>query len=371
MVYDSDFYTTRRVGSSYTRPTISSYTVTTPLRYSGVPRLDTFTTTTTTYRTPMPYVAHKRIVPLTGFATSPSRVTVSPVRVYGSPVRVLRSPVRVLGSPIRVISSPIRTVVRAVRSPVRVISSPARVVTIRSSYLRPSIVNKEFDRIERKYRASPVSSAIEQYYNSPSYLEFEDEKREIRNSSALLLRQLNDPVPRLMGPSLQTATPVAEPNPKRWVYDPFSHHKNSETYVKNTITDPLRSVARDIEAMARYHSPASRYVEYVLLDDILWRYTYYVDEDGKNHLASTRIIGSQAYPKTKPRIYNYDTARVGREVNVMSHYKANRSQAKSDVEEVIAGYRRKLLLSRLIRNAKLSLMLYEKWNQSKHNKNKK
>ena len=54
---------------------------------------------------------------------------------------------------------------------------------------------------------------------------------------------------------------------------------------------------------------------------------------GKNHLASTRIIGSQAYPKTKPRIYNYDTARVGREVNVMSHYKANRSQAKSDVEE--------------------------------------
>lgn len=28
MVYDSDFYTTRRVGSSYTRPTISSYTVT-------------------------------------------------------------------------------------------------------------------------------------------------------------------------------------------------------------------------------------------------------------------------------------------------------------------------------------------------------
>lgn len=54
---------------------------------------------------------------------------------------------------------------------------------------------------------------------------------------------------------------------------------------------------------------------------------------GKNHLASTRIIGSQAYPKTKPRIYNYDTARVGREVNVMSHYKSNRTQAKADVDE--------------------------------------
>uniref|UniRef100_A0A1Q3FV37 Uncharacterized protein n=1 Tax=Culex tarsalis TaxID=7177 RepID=A0A1Q3FV37_CULTA len=311
MVYESDFYTTRRAGSHYARPTISSYTVTTPLRYSGVPRFDTITTTTTTYRTPMPYVAHRRIVPVSRFASSPARVLYSPVRVLGSSVRVY-------GSPVRVISSPVRTVVRAVRSPVRVITSPARIVTVRPSYLRPSILNKEFDRIERKYRASSaVSSALEQYYNSPSYLDFEDEKREIRNSSAMLLRQLNDPVPRVMAPQVQASGPAAEPNLKKWVYDPFSSHNkyNSDTYVKSTITDPLRSVARDIEAMARYHSPASRYV-------------------GKNHLASTRIIGSKAYPKTKPRIYNYDTARVGREVNVMSHYSANRSQAKSDVDEV-------------------------------------
>uniref|UniRef100_A0AAG5CX42 Uncharacterized protein n=1 Tax=Anopheles atroparvus TaxID=41427 RepID=A0AAG5CX42_ANOAO len=326
MVYESDFYTTRRVGSSYTRPTISSYTVTTPLRYSGASRYNTITTTTTTtYRTPMPYVAHKRLVPGTRVGTSPPRIVVSPLRVLGSPVRVIHSPVRMYGSPVRT--------VRAVRSPARVIVSPARIVTIRSPYLRPSIINKEFDRIERKYRASPVSSALEQYYNSPSYLEFEDEKRDIRNSTALLLRQLNDPVPRMLAPVAQAAP---EPNPKKWVYDPFSAHNrlNSDTYVKSHITDPIRSVRNDIEAMARYHSPASRYVEYVLLDDILWRYTYYVDEDGKNHLASTRIIGSQAYPKTKPRIYNYDTAKVGKDVNVMSYYKSNRTQAKADVEEV-------------------------------------
>lgn len=211
MVYESDFYTTRRVGSSYTRPTISSYTVTTPVRYSGVPR------------------------------------------------------------------------------------------------------------------------------------EFEDEKRDIRNSTALLLRQLNDPVPRMMAPIAQAAP---EPNPKKWVYDPFSTHNrlNSDTYVKSHITDPIRSVRNDIEAMARYHSPASRYV-------------------GKNHLASTRIIGSQAYPKSKPRIYNYDTARVGKDVNVMSYYKSNRTQAKADVEEVIASYRRKLLISTLIRNAKRTLMLYQNQNK--------
>ncbi|EGK96901.1 AGAP013481-PA [Anopheles gambiae str. PEST] len=357
MVYESDFYSTRRVGSSYTRPTISSYTVTTPLRYSGVPRFNTITTTTTTYRTPMPYVAHKRLVPVTRVVTSPPRIVVSPMRVLGSPVRVISSPVRVLGSPMRT--------VRAIRSPARVIVSPARVVTIRSPYLRPSIINKEFDRIERKYRASPVSSALEQYYNSPSYLEFEDAKSDIRNSTALLLRQLNDPVPRLMAPIAQAAP---EPNPKKWVYDPFSTHNrlNSDTYVKSHITDPIRSVRNDIEAMARYHSPASRYVEYVLLDDILWRYTYYVDEEGKNHLASTRIIGSQAYPKTKPRIYNYDTAKVGKDVNVMSYYKSNRTQAKADVEEVIASYRRKLLISTLIRNAKRTLMLLQSRNRRRH-----
>ncbi|KFB44142.1 hypothetical protein ZHAS_00011979 [Anopheles sinensis] len=263
------------------------------------------TTTTTTYRTPMPYVAHKRLVPVTRVVSSPPRVLVSPLRVLGSPVRVVHSPVRVYGTPVRT--------VRAVRSPARVIVSPARIVTIRSPYLRPSIINKEFDRIERKYRASPVSSALEQYYNSPSYLEFEDEKRDIRNSTALLLRQLNDPVPRMLAPVAQAAP---EPNPKKWVYDPFSTHNrlNSDTYVKSHITDPIRSVRNDIEAMARYHSPASRYV-------------------GKNHLASTRIIGSQAYPKTKPRIYNYDTAKVGKDVNVMSYYKSNRTQAKADVEE--------------------------------------
>uniref|UniRef100_A0A182HT73 Uncharacterized protein n=1 Tax=Anopheles arabiensis TaxID=7173 RepID=A0A182HT73_ANOAR len=305
--------------------TYRHYSYRTPLRYSGVPRFNTITTTTTTYRTPMPYVAHKRLVPVTRVVTSPPRIVVSPMRVLGSPVRVISSPVRVLGSPMRT--------VRAIRSPARVIVSPARVVTIRSPYLRPSIINKEFDRIERKYRASPVSSALEQYYNSPSYLEFEDAKSDIRNSTALLLRQLNDPVPRLMAPIAQAAP---EPNPKKWVYDPFSTHNrlNSDTYVKSHITDPIRSVRNDIEAMARYHSPASRYVEYVLLDDILWRYTYYVDEEGKNHLASTRIIGSQAYPKTKPRIYNYDTAKVGKDVNVMSYYKSNRTQAKADVEEV-------------------------------------
>uniref|UniRef100_A0A182KGA7 Uncharacterized protein n=1 Tax=Anopheles christyi TaxID=43041 RepID=A0A182KGA7_9DIPT len=193
-------------------------------------------TTTTTYRTPMPYVAHRRLVPVTRVVTSPPRIVVSPMRVLGSPVRVISSPVRVFGSPMRS--------VRAIRSPARVIVSPARVVTIRSPYLRPSIINKEFDRIERKYRASP---------------EFEDEKRDIRNSTALLLRQLNDPVPRLMAPIAQAAP---EPNPKKWVYDPFSSHNrlNSDTYVKSHITDPIRSVRNDIEAMARYHSPASRYV---------------------------------------------------------------------------------------------------------------
>uniref|UniRef100_A0AAG5CXX7 Uncharacterized protein n=1 Tax=Anopheles atroparvus TaxID=41427 RepID=A0AAG5CXX7_ANOAO len=157
MVYESDFYTTRRVGSSYTRPTISSYTVTTPLRYSGASR------------------------------------------------------------------------------------------------------------------------------------EFEDEKRDIRNSTALLLRQLNDPVPRMLAPVAQAAP---EPNPKKWVYDPFSAHNrlNSDTYVKSHITDPIRSVRNDIEAMARYHSPASRYVD-------RFRYSY------SYNIAPSIVVRYFAYPIA--RYYTY------------------------------------------------------------------
>lgn len=64
----------------------------------------------------------------------------------------------------RIISSPIR-VIRSIHSPVRVITSPARTMTIR---VRPSIINRELNRIENKIRLSPAYLPTESYLNSDS-----------------------------------------------------------------------------------------------------------------------------------------------------------------------------------------------------------
>lgn len=82
-----------------------------------------------------------------------TRITTSPARVY-----------RERGSPVRVITPSARIYRRDVNSPVRIVTSPARIVSFR---VRPSTLSREFDRIERKYRSSPVGvNDTEEYLNS-------------------------------------------------------------------------------------------------------------------------------------------------------------------------------------------------------------
>ena len=47
---------------------------------------------------------------------------------------------------------------------------------------------------------------------------------------------------------------------KKWVYDPFKFRSDSEVYVANNVVNPVRNVAKNIETMSHYHSPAHRYV---------------------------------------------------------------------------------------------------------------
>lgn len=83
-----------------------------------------------------------------------TRITTSPSRVY----REDRA------SPVRIITPSSRIYRRDVNSPVRIVTSPARVVSIR---VRPSVLSREFDRIDRKYRSSPIGiNDTEQYLNS-------------------------------------------------------------------------------------------------------------------------------------------------------------------------------------------------------------
>jgi hypothetical protein len=82
-----------------------------------------------------------------------TRITTSPSRVY-----------RERYSPMRVITPSARIYRRDVNSPVRIVTSPARIVNIR---VRPSVLSREFDRIDRKYRSSPCGvNDTEEFLNS-------------------------------------------------------------------------------------------------------------------------------------------------------------------------------------------------------------
>lgn len=82
-----------------------------------------------------------------------TRITTSPTRIY-----------RERASPVRIITPSARIYRRDVNSPVRLVTGPSRIVNIR---VRPSVLSREFDRIDRKYRSSPIGvNDTEEYLNS-------------------------------------------------------------------------------------------------------------------------------------------------------------------------------------------------------------
>lgn len=84
-----------------------------------------------------------------------TRISTIPSRVY-----------RDHYSPIRFSSPPPRVYQRDVVSPVRIFSSPSRIVNVR---VKPSALSREFDRIDRKYRFSPVGPSFTDDYLNSTY----------------------------------------------------------------------------------------------------------------------------------------------------------------------------------------------------------
>ncbi|XP_077296817.1 uncharacterized protein LOC143918698 isoform X2 [Arctopsyche grandis] len=133
MVYESDFYTTRRPGTY--RPS-TSYSVSVPLRYIPIHSLGKVHAVSAYY----------------------------PTYVPGGGQRLIMS----------------RT-------------APHKIVTIR---VRPSVVIRELDRIEHKHRSSIGYSATEEFLCSNTSKDWEDESRKIRAQTSALLQRIHNAVPR-------------------------------------------------------------------------------------------------------------------------------------------------------------------------------
>lgn len=116
-------------------------------------QVQTYTTTYPIYSS-YPSVIHRTIP----YAEHDHYVT----RTRISPTRIIRSPPRVIATPVRIVSR--SSPVRFIRTPIRVVSSPGRVVSVTRT--RPSLFNREIQRIENRARTHPHYYATEHYLNS-------------------------------------------------------------------------------------------------------------------------------------------------------------------------------------------------------------
>lgn len=132
--------------------------VTTTRTYSS--SLPIYSSYPTVFHRSIPFVAHKRLVTGTRITTSPSRIITTRV-IRPSPLRYIHTSV----TPTRFIRASVTPsrFIRASVTPTRVITSPVRVINFRT---RPSVLAREFKRIESRALTHPHYYATESYLNS-------------------------------------------------------------------------------------------------------------------------------------------------------------------------------------------------------------
>jgi hypothetical protein len=196
-----------------------------------------------------PYSKYASVVPI-----PLTRITTSPRFVY----RDTYSPTRTETT------TTTRIYRRDVNSPVRVITSPARIMNYS---VRPSVLAKEFDRIDRRYRAKSVFDERTHDLKSEYSLAFNDATRQIRNSTNRLLKEIHEPLPRAM--SVPRAFLRAGSLQPSGYYDSLSRYSESsdkwaqhalenEVYVNQNILRPTRKTRDHIEVLSNLYREQSK-----------------------------------------------------------------------------------------------------------------
>jgi hypothetical protein len=208
---------------------------------------------------------------------------------------------------VRLVTSPARYYRRDAYSPVRVISTPTQVV---SNRVRPSILTREFDRIDRKFRARSLEyDATDEWLNSPYSSSFDDEARDIRANTKKLLREVRESVPR---PQYT----------KQYTWNRFDDKDlENELYVSKNILHPARKTRDEIEILSslKYRDLPKRF--------------------GISHLASARIVGDLPFYSRRNLAHEYDPLdfiikSVKSDVYYQSYYGKNFGKSKKDIDTV-------------------------------------
>ncbi|XP_063367249.1 uncharacterized protein LOC134655719 [Cydia amplana] len=186
-----------------------------------------------------------------------------------------------------------RSVTRLVTYP----EAPHHVVRVR---VRPSVVLRELDRINYRHRPHLAVTALDEFYNAETTKYFEDEKRRIRADTESLLARARSVVPRAKSLApLETlhSYSYGEPVPYRY---------SSDAYLAG-LPLSVRSVVHHINNIAfyKYQEPTKRFT-------------------GRGHLACLHYTGNKAFSNRRPL---YKEMSIRDDVNLLSFYAKNRLAA--------------------------------------------
>ncbi|XP_067012700.2 uncharacterized protein CG45076 isoform X3 [Anabrus simplex] len=164
---------------------------------------------------------------------------------------------------------------------------------------RPSILYAELDRINSKVRPSLAYQPSEDFLNSRSIVNFDDEARSIRAQTAALLKRIHTPLPRA-----RSALPSIQP---RYIETPIPERITSDVYIERMLS-PMRDVRRDINSRSYYSDAAAK------------------SNIGKGHLACVSYAGGKAFSRRKNLFYP-DVDQIKNEVKFLAQYEKTREAA--------------------------------------------
>ncbi|XP_034250902.1 uncharacterized protein CG45076-like [Thrips palmi] len=303
MVYESDFYTTRRPYSRPT-PTISSYSVTT----------DRETTKAQPLRNNLPFVAHKRLTaPQAPPPRSKVRSSVLMAEIDRINHRVRPHPAYVPTEDWLNSACSVYQLMRKLNYRVDPSETPEPPARIPSQYNEVVPEQSAYWRLRTRVRKGELPLTALATYDifrlqmAVSDLNFDDETRSIRAQTAALLKRVHSPIPRSRGP-----LHAVLPTPSSLMETAVPHRHTSDYYIEGLLA-PINKVQRDVASRSFYVEHPRPYI-------------------GKGNLACVSFAGGKSYAKRRG---HYDVPEdhhnVQDDIATLSYY--NRARAVANGQE--------------------------------------
>uniref|UniRef100_A0A8D8QB66 Uncharacterized protein n=2 Tax=Cacopsylla melanoneura TaxID=428564 RepID=A0A8D8QB66_9HEMI len=172
--------------------------------------------------------------------------------------------------------------------------------------VRNAVIANEIDRIQHRSRPHFSHVPTEDYLNSRSVVNFDDDVRNIRAHTAALLKRVQAPIPRAARMPLSSAFDHIE--------TAISDRITSDAYI-STLLSPRNNVDRIVQKMCHYPEINEKAYHNI----------------GRGRLACVSFAGGKSYPRRRHIMVSGngsdETRNVMADINMLSYYNKARNGA--------------------------------------------